>query len=88
MIIFRNAEGFTPFMMSIAVKAYPIGLLIWETMTSALSNEGKDVTFEALRPMIFPVGCQPDDSPLLMVCANDTCSFTWTGAEHINQVNT
>jgi hypothetical protein len=31
-------------------------------------------------------GSQPDSSPLHVICCNDTCSFTWTGAEHINQV--
>lgn len=41
---------------------------------------------EALSYMIFPTGSNPDHSPLHVVCCNDTCSFTWTGAEHINQV--
>lgn len=36
--------------------------------------------------MICPTGTNPDDSPLYVLCCNDTCSFTWTGAEHINQV--
>lgn len=35
---------------------------------------------------IFPPGSRVDDSPLFVLCANDTCSFTWTGDEHINQV--
>uniref|UniRef100_A0A8C7NHE3 E3 ubiquitin-protein ligase UBR5 n=1 Tax=Oncorhynchus mykiss TaxID=8022 RepID=A0A8C7NHE3_ONCMY len=35
--------------------------------------------------MICPTGTNPDDSPLYVLCCNDTCSFTWTGAEHINQ---
>lgn len=38
--------------------------------------------------MICPMGTNPDDSPLYVLCCNDTCSFTWTGAEHINQVST
>lgn len=37
--------------------------------------------------MICPLGTNPDDSPLYVLCCNDTCSFTWTGAEHINQVS-
>lgn len=37
--------------------------------------------------MICPAGTNPDDSPLYVLCCNDTCSFTWTGAEHINQVS-
>ena len=41
---------------------------------------------KTLMSMVFPVGAPPDSSPLHVVCCNDTCSFTWTGAEHINQV--
>jgi E3 ubiquitin-protein ligase EDD1 len=35
--------------------------------------------------MVYPTGSAPDDNPLHVLCCNDTCSFTWTGAEHINQ---
>merc|ERR1719342_1115844 len=35
--------------------------------------------------MIFPPNSNVNSSPLHVVCCNDTCSFTWTGAEHINQ---
>ena len=35
--------------------------------------------------MIYPAGSHCDSNPLHVVCCNDTCSFTWTGAEHINQ---
>lgn len=41
---------------------------------------------EILASMIYPPGSNPDYSPLHVLCCNDTCSFTWTGAEHINQV--
>jgi E3 ubiquitin-protein ligase EDD1 len=41
---------------------------------------------DALAAMVYPAGSSPDDSPLHVICCNDTCSFTWTGAEHINQV--
>lgn len=40
----------------------------------------------AVAAMVYPAGSSPDYSPLHVVCCNDTCSFTWTGAEHINQV--
>ena len=40
----------------------------------------------AIAAMVYPAGSSSDDSPLHVVCCNDTCSFTWTGAEHINQV--
>ncbi|PSN30861.1 hypothetical protein C0J52_20667 [Blattella germanica] len=39
----------------------------------------------AIASMVYPTGSSPDDSPLHVICCNDTCSFTWTGAEHINQ---
>ncbi|MCL4123792.1 UNVERIFIED_CONTAM: hypothetical protein GTU68_022994, partial [Idotea baltica] len=35
--------------------------------------------------MVFPRGSNHDDSPLHVLCYNDTCSFTWTGDFHINQ---
>lgn len=35
--------------------------------------------------MVYPPGSHPDCNPLHVVCCNDTCSFTWTGAEHIKQ---
>ncbi|KAK5646050.1 hypothetical protein RI129_004514 [Pyrocoelia pectoralis] len=42
-------------------------------------------TQQEQKEMIFPNGSNPDHSPLHVLCCNDTCSFTWTGAEHINQ---
>lgn len=41
---------------------------------------------EILASMVYPTGSNPDYNPLHVICCNDTCSFTWTGAEHINQV--
>lgn len=38
-----------------------------------------------MNSMIYPRGSNPDHNPLHVLCCNDTCSFTWTGAEHINQ---
>ena len=35
--------------------------------------------------MLYPAGSRADDSPLYVTVVNDTCSFTWTGDEHINQ---
>lgn len=46
----------------------------------------KDDPDTVFMEMICPPGTNPDDSPLYVLCCNDTCSFTWTGAEHINQV--
>jgi hypothetical protein len=36
--------------------------------------------------MIYPLtSTNSDNSPLYTICTNDTCSFTWTGEEHISQ---
>jgi E3 ubiquitin-protein ligase EDD1 len=36
--------------------------------------------------MIYPLHTiHSDESPLYTLCTNDTCSFTWTGEEHISQ---
>ncbi|CAF4704617.1 unnamed protein product, partial [Rotaria magnacalcarata] len=36
--------------------------------------------------MIYPLtSTNSDYSPLYTICTNDTCSFTWTGEEHISQ---
>ncbi|XP_038051829.1 E3 ubiquitin-protein ligase UBR5-like [Patiria miniata] len=40
---------------------------------------------EVFDRMFYPPGSDPDSSPLYVLCCNDTCSFTWTGTEHINQ---
>nr|XP_039264604.1 E3 ubiquitin-protein ligase UBR5-like isoform X3 [Styela clava] len=40
---------------------------------------------EILMSMIFPKASDLDNNPLYVLLTNDTCSFTWTGANHINQ---
>ena len=50
------------------------------------SEDTEIIDKEGLEAMVFPRGSNPDLSPLHIICCNDTCSFTWTGAEHINQV--
>lgn len=63
-------------------------ILFSETKKATLSEVESRIDQDALNAMIFPPGSNPDYSPLHVVCCNDTCSFTWTGAEHINQVTT
>uniref|UniRef100_UPI00358E0F24 E3 ubiquitin-protein ligase UBR5-like isoform X5 n=1 Tax=Myxine glutinosa TaxID=7769 RepID=UPI00358E0F24 len=77
----QDARGMTPFMMAVSGRAYPAALTILETVQKITKEEG----LSDLMSMICPVGTNPDDSPLYVLCCNDTCSFTWTGAEHINQ---
>ncbi|XP_026278748.1 E3 ubiquitin-protein ligase UBR5 [Frankliniella occidentalis] len=49
---------------------------------SSLKDAAK---WNLMAEMVYPPGSHPDCNPLHVVCCNDTCSFTWTGAEHIKQ---
>lgn len=62
---------------------------MWYTDRSMYIESNKEKIVKAkevLTSMVYPTGSNPDYSPLHVLCCNDTCSFTWTGAEHINQV--
>lgn len=76
----KDAQGQTPFMLAVSSRAYEAGIIILNTilMISEQDAQLKDA-------MIFPSGSPADQSPLHVICYNDTCSFTWTGADHINQ---
>jgi len=39
---------------------------------------------DLLLSMIYPPESNWNDNPIYMLCCNDTCSFTWTGANYIN----
>ncbi|XP_014208162.1 E3 ubiquitin-protein ligase UBR5 isoform X2 [Copidosoma floridanum] len=75
----RDSQGQTPLMLAVSVRAYSAALVILET----IQRVGKDT--KDCAPMILPADASPDLSPLFVTCCNDTCSFTWTGADHINQ---
>lgn len=76
----KDAQGQTPFMSAVSSRAYQAGIILF----NAIMKIAKEDT--TLRDsMIFPTGSSPDQSPLYVICCNDTCSFTWTGADHINQ---
>ncbi|XP_037923284.1 E3 ubiquitin-protein ligase hyd isoform X6 [Hermetia illucens] len=76
----KDAQGQTPFMLAVSCRAYEAGKILFNTIIT-LAN-GDPVVRDS---MIFPPGSAPDQSPLYVICCNDTCSFTWTGADHINQ---
>jgi len=76
----RDGQGQTPLMLAVSVRAYHAALILLDT----IQRVGKDVKDTSV--MILPADASPDLSPLFVTCCNDTCSFTWTGAEHINQV--
>ncbi|CAH1996841.1 unnamed protein product [Acanthoscelides obtectus] len=74
----KDAQGQTPFMLAVSSRSYPAALELFERIMKVGTPEDRN-------EMIFPKGSNPDHSPLHVICCNDTCSFTWTGAEHINQ---
>lgn len=76
----KDADGLTPLMLSVTNRAYDAGLILFNAILS-LSEENPSIK----ESMVFPAGSSVDKSPLHVICYNDTCSFTWTGADHINQ---
>ncbi|XP_055716882.1 E3 ubiquitin-protein ligase hyd isoform X7 [Phlebotomus papatasi] len=76
----KDAQGQTPFMLAVSTRAYQAGKILFDMIMQLSAG---DATVRD--SMIFPPGSNPDQSPLYVLCCNDTCSFTWTGADHINQ---
>ncbi|KAK3087035.1 hypothetical protein FSP39_000732 [Pinctada imbricata] len=81
----RNAEGCTPFMQAIRGCAYAAALLILDSAKKVSTNDKGEQDRGMLMSMLYPTGSSLDNSPLQMLCCNDTCSFTWTGRDHIKQ---
>ncbi|XP_076670433.1 E3 ubiquitin-protein ligase hyd isoform X1 [Andrena cerasifolii] len=75
----KDAQGQTPLMLAVSVRAYHAALTLLDT----IQRVGRDQ--KECSAMILPPDANSDLSPLFVTCCNDTCSFTWTGAEHINQ---
>ncbi|XP_043261279.1 E3 ubiquitin-protein ligase UBR5 isoform X2 [Colletes gigas] len=75
----KDAQGQTPLMLAVSVRAYHAALILLDT----IQRVGRDQ--KECSAMILPLDANPDLSPLFVTCCNDTCSFTWTGADHINQ---
>lgn len=76
----KDAQGQTPFMLAVSSRAYQAAKNLL-TVIQQVANGDTNLR----DAMIFPPGSSPDQSPLYVLCCNDTCSFTWTGADHINQ---
>ncbi|CAL4094503.1 unnamed protein product, partial [Meganyctiphanes norvegica] len=87
LLIARDSNGATPFMLAVTGRAYQAALILFDVIHRVARENGLDSESErrAVTQMVFPRGSNPDDCPLHVLCYNDTCSFTWTGAEHINQ---
>ncbi|XP_052003606.1 E3 ubiquitin-protein ligase UBR5 isoform X6 [Xyrauchen texanus] len=85
----KDARGMTPFMLAVSGRAYPAAITVLEAAQKIAKGDlglgEKEDAASVFMEMICPSGTNPDDSPLYILCCNDTCSFTWTGAEHINQ---
>lgn len=76
----KDATGQTPLMLAVSVRAYQAALIIFDAIRKISNGDA------AIRDsMVFPTGSSPDQSPFYVLCCNDTCSFTWTGADHISQ---
>ncbi|XP_017092018.2 E3 ubiquitin-protein ligase hyd [Drosophila bipectinata] len=80
MLSTKDAQGQTPFMLSVSCRAYEAGIVLLNTILMLTEQDP-----QLKEAMIFPSGSPADQSPLHVICYNDTCSFTWTGADHINQ---
>lgn len=88
LMVQRDAHGMTPFMAAVAGKAYSAAIILLnvaQRIAFEKSNSEPENQRKLFLSMIFPKGTNLDNNPLYMLCANDTCSFTWTGAQHINQ---
>ena len=84
----RNAEGCTPFMYAVKGRAYTAAMTLLDTVKRvSITKDSQDMDKANMLGMLYPTGSSLDNSPLHVLCCNDTCSFTWTGAEHINQVS-
>jgi E3 ubiquitin-protein ligase EDD1 len=88
----KNSEGATPFMYAVSVRAYDAAHAIYEHIVTTMKNiNHQQQTISSytrdlqLTNMLFPLNSRIDQSPLYTLCSNDTCSFTWTGDQHITQ---
>ncbi|XP_034947480.1 E3 ubiquitin-protein ligase hyd isoform X2 [Chelonus insularis] len=79
LLMAKDAQGQTPLMLAVSVRAYHAALILLDTI-QRIEKDPK-----AYSSMILPPDVSPDLSPLFVTCCNDTCSFTWTGEDHINQ---
>lgn len=94
----KSADGQTPFMYAVNIRAYEAAIMLFDqsikirntfvqNQLAIQSNQsGLNYTRDLLfTNLVFPLGSRTDQSPLYMLCSNDTCSFTWTGDNHITQ---
>ena len=79
----KNIDGLTPFMQAIHQRAYDCALMILSYIINLSKSPPTGTTKnDFLLSMLYPIDSFRDDNPLLMLCANDSCSVTWTGETH------
>lgn len=83
LMIDQDTNGQTPFMCAIQVRAYTAAMHLWTGIEEYYKNLSCSYKFD--KDMFFPDNSSLDDSPMFVLCYNDTCSFTWTGEELVNQ---
>lgn len=76
----KDGHGQTPFMLAVGMRAYQAAKVLFDVIMELAQGDA-----EVRDSMVFPQGSNADQSPMYVLCCNDTCSFTWTGAVHINQ---
>ena len=78
-------------MQAVNIRAYQAAITLMEAAKKIARTAGavgaeEKVDSGIFMQMLYPPGSSLDNSPLHVLCCNDTCSFTWTGDEHIKQV--
>lgn len=81
----KDTDGCTPFMAAVRGRSYYPALNLFATAKYLATGPDGQIDRSVLMSMLCPSDSHPDASPLHVLCCNDTCSFTWTGTEHINQ---
>nr|CAH8831156.1 unnamed protein product [Trichobilharzia regenti] len=93
----RNTDDLTPLMLAVKLRAYSVARYLYEIVlriVGVCDDAGfacipkppvVEVPDYSVLDFFCPSSHKPDDSPLFQLCYNDTCSFTWTGPDHIRQ---
>ncbi|KRZ21987.1 E3 ubiquitin-protein ligase UBR5 [Trichinella pseudospiralis] len=84
-LLSHDHNGMTPFMYAIDCRSYHVAEIILLSLKRIIRSFSAQNQNRAMMSVVFPVNTRPEFSPLYMLCCNDTCSFTWTGSEHVNQ---
>ena len=93
----RNCMSMTPFMYAVLIRSYEAALVLLDATFDAIRESypelatGKQASVNArtvdslAMDILYPAGSNPDDSPLFLLCLNDVCTYTWTGARKQNE---